>query len=283
MHAVFSCGKTHRSFPRLFERMVASFSKSVVLPLISFVYQSVRKAKMLFKLFYLNISMAETNVSLVYRALTSSLASSEVKIVDSHAVSAIAKSLGFKPNVVLNGLVRGGYLLPVYFSGVYYLLDSDELNTKYLKKKSFEIVAAACNHCFGKNWYYGLGSSLYLGGITGQSPKEFFIITDSHLPVLFEFGGIAFRIRKLSVKDYSLEIKEGGLLRFSSPARTLTDYLYFYLKEGKRDYAVEVASGIIHSFPKAKAHLNNKLISIYPSPYNLAVAYAADLVRDRNV
>lgn len=227
--------------------------------------------------------MAETNVSLVYRALTVSLASSKDRIIDSHVVSTIAKSFGFKTNIILNSLVHGGYLLPIYFKGIYYLLDSDELNTKYLKKKSFELVAAACNHCFGKSWYYGLGSSLYLNGITNQSPKEFFIITNSHLPALFKFGGIRFRIRKLSTMDYSLEIKTRDLLRFSSPARTLTDYLYFYLKEGKQDYAVEVAHGIVHSFPKVEACLSKKLIGIYPSPYNLAVTYAVDLLRDRNV
>lgn len=227
--------------------------------------------------------MAETNVSLVYRALTSSLAPNEAKIVDSQAVFAIAKSLGFKPNVILNCLVRGGYLLPVYFSGIYYLLDSDELNTKYLKKKSFEIVAAACNHCFGKSWYYGLGPSLYLAGIANQSPKEFVIITSHHLPALFEFIGNIFRIRKSSVKDYSLEVEEKDLLRFSSPARTIADYIYFYSKEGKRDYAVELACDILHSFPKAEAHLNRKLVSIYPAPYDRTVAYAIDLVRGRNV
>ncbi len=227
--------------------------------------------------------MAETNISLAYRALISSLASSDVKIVDSHAVSLIAKPLGFNPGVIRNGLVRGGYLLPVYFSGVYYLLDTDELSTRFLKIKSFEIVAAVCNHCLGKNWYYGLSSALYFGGAINQSPKEFFIISGSHFPASFKFGNNAFRIRKSSVKDYSLGIEERGLLRFSSPARTITDYLYFYSKEGKRDYAVEAARGILHSFPKAKIRLNKKLIGLYPPPYNLAVAYAVDLARDRDV
>lgn len=227
--------------------------------------------------------MAETNVSLAYRALISSLASSGVKIVDSRAVSLIAKSLGFSPRVIQNGLVRSGCLLPVYFSGVYYLLDPDEFKTKFLKRKSFEIVAAACNHCFGKKWYYGLNSALYFGRTANQSPKEFFIISGSHLPASFEFGGDAFRIRKSSVEDYSLEVEAEGLLRFSSRARTIADYLYFYSKEGKRDYAVEVARGILHSFPKTKFRLNKKLIGIYPYPYNLAVAYAADLARGRNV
>ncbi len=227
--------------------------------------------------------MAETNVSLAYRALVSSLASAEVRVLGSDAVASTAKKLGFAPKVILNGLVRGGYLRPACFKGVYYLLDPDELNTKFLKRKSFEIVAAACSHCFGRNWYYGMGSALYFGGMQKQAPREFIIITDRHLPASFEFRGNAFRIRKSAASDYSIGIKKQGLLRFSSPARAITDYLYFYVKEGKREYAIGVAKGMLSSFPDSKKGLNKKLIGIYPPPYHLAVGYAAGLARDTNV
>jgi predicted transcriptional regulator of viral defense system len=218
--------------------------------------------------------MTETNLSLAYRALISSHASSKTRILDSSDVASVAKSFGFAPNVVLNGLVRGGYLVPVYFSGVYYLPDPDERDTKFLKRKSYEMVAAACLSRFGKNWYYGLGSALYIAGLTHQTPYEFFVITDRHDSASFEFGGNRFRIRKSSVNDYVTGVEERGLLRFSAPARTITDYLYFYSKEGRQDHAIRTARGILRAFPKAR--IGKRLIDIYPAPYNLAVAYCAD-------
>lgn len=219
--------------------------------------------------------MAETNLSLAYRALISSHASAKARVLDSSTVATVAKSFGFAPNIVLNGLVRGGYLIPVYFSGLYYLPDPDEHATRFLKRKSYEIVAAACSSRFGKNWYYGLGSALYLSGLAHQTPYEFHIITDRHAAALFEFGGNRFRIRKSSVNDYTTGVKERKLLRFSTPQRTITDYLYFYSRKGKQDYAIQTARDILQAFPKAK--IGKKLAGIYPPPYNLAVAHCAGI------
>ena len=223
--------------------------------------------------------MAETNLSLAYRALISRFASAKVKIVNSGTVCSIACPLGFDPDVIRSGLVRGGYLLPVHFDGIYYLLEPDELGAKFLKHRSIEIVAAACNHALGRRWYYGLGSALYLNGMTQQSPSEFIIITDRRLPATFSFQGNSFGIRRMSAKDYVLEIKESGELRFSSPARTLTDYLYSHIKGGKQDYAIEFARDLFHSKPEIKSRLVKQLAGIYPRPFHFAVAHAADRAR----
>ena len=164
------------------------------------------------------------------------------------------------------------------FSGIYYLLDPDELSTRFLKKHSFEIVAAACTHVFGKNWYYGLNCATYLSGRINQSPREFVIITDKHPPASFKFERNEFRIRRSYVSDYSWEIEEKGLVRFSTPPRTITDTLYFNIKEGKQDYAIHAAKELLDSFPESKGRINRDLVALYPRPFNLAIGYAADRV-----
>jgi len=238
-----------------------------------------KRAKMLFNVIIENRHMAETNLSLSYRALISSTASSKTKIVDSGAVSQIARSLGFNPVVILNGLVRGGYLLPVHFDGIYYRLEPDEMGTKFLKHRSLQIVAAACDHALGKRWYYGMGSALYLNGMAQQSPSELIIFTDRRQIGEFSFQGNTFRIRKFSAKDYAMQIIGKNGLRFSSPSRTFTDYLYFHIKGGKQDYAVKFARDMLHSRPEIKGKLNKQLMGIYPPPFHLAVAYATDRAR----
>ncbi len=223
--------------------------------------------------------MAETRLSVVYRALLSSMPQAQIRIVDTRAIADIARALGFQPAIIRQGLVKGHYLLPVHFDGIYYLLDPDELNTKFLRNRSIEIVAAACAHVFGKNWYYGLNSALYLNGLINQSPREFIILTDQTQQAAFLFGGDSFQIRRSAVKDYSIEVEEKGWVRFSSPARTLTDYLYFNIKLGKQDYAIRMAKDILHNSPDIAQKLNRDLIGLYPSPYNMAIGYAADQVR----
>ncbi|MCL6088682.1 MAG: hypothetical protein M1530_00775 [Candidatus Marsarchaeota archaeon] len=223
--------------------------------------------------------MAETRLSLAYRALLASMPTTQVKIVDSDAIAKVAKALGFKPAVIRQGLVRGHYLLPVHFDGVYYLLDPDELGTKFLRNRSYEIMAAACTHALGKRWYFGINSALYLNGKINQSPREFIIITDKHQQTTFSFEGNAFRIRRSSVKDYSLEIEEKMGVRFSSPARTLTDYLYFNIKGGKTSYAIRMAKDILHSTPDISKKLIRDLIGLYPAPYNKAIGNAAEAAR----
>ena len=222
--------------------------------------------------------MAETKLSLAYRALIAAHAPAQIRIVDTKAIAATAAALGFNPAIIRHGLVKGGYLLPVHFNGIYYLLDPDEFSTRFLKKRSFEIVAAACSHVFKKNWYFGLNSATYLSGRINQSPREFVIITDQHPPAAFKFEGNEFRIRQSSIKDYSLEIEEKGLIRFSAPARTITDTLYFNIREGKQDYAIHAAKELLASSPESKGQLNRDLIGLYPRPFNLAIGYAADQV-----
>ncbi|MEW6329582.1 MAG: hypothetical protein AB1468_05730, partial [Candidatus Micrarchaeota archaeon] len=203
----------------------------------------------------------------------------------SSQIKEAAKSLGFSQAVVLNGLVRGGYILPVYFKGLYYLLDADEKQTKYLKRKSFEIVADICDKKFDKNWYFGLSSALYFNGISHQTPLELFIITNSHSSASFEFSGTAFKIRRSSAKDFLTEVKERGPMRFSSPLRTITDYIYFYAKEGKTKYAVETVTSILNACPQARERLRNMLMlaKIYPKPYNLAISKYLRQASGRNV
>lgn len=223
--------------------------------------------------------MAETRLSLAYRSLLASMPATQVKIVDSEAIAKVAKALGFKPAVIRQGLVRGHYLLPVHFDGVYYLLDPDELSTKFLRNRSYEIMAAACTHALGTNWYYGLNSALYLNGKINQSPREFIIITDKHQQAAFSFEGNAFRIRRSGIKDYSLEIEEKRGARFSSPARTLTDYIYFNIRGGKTEYAIRFAKDMLHSTHDISKKLVRDLTGLYPSPYNKAIGKAAEAAR----
>ncbi len=223
--------------------------------------------------------MAETRLSLAYRALLASMPSTRIRIVDSDAIAKVAEALGFRPAIIRQGLVRGHYLLPVHFDGVYYLLDPDERSTKFLRNSSLGIMAAACAHALGKRWYFGLHSALYLNGRINQSPREFIIITDRRQRTSFTFKGNGFKIRRSSIKDYSLEIEEKGGVRFSSPARTLTDCLYFNIKEGKRRYAIGMAKDLLNSSPGTSKKLIRDLASLYPSPYDVGIQNAVEAAR----
>ncbi len=222
--------------------------------------------------------MAQTKVSLIYRALLSHTPKSKIRIIDTKMITKVAKTFGFEPKIVRQGLVRGKYILPIHFDGIYYLLDPDEFSTKFLKNRSLEIVASACTYAMGENWYYGLSSALYLNGQINQSPSEFIIITNRRQQTAFSFCETNFKIRRSSTKDYLFGIEKNGELRYSSLERTLTDYLYFDIKQSKQKYAIRICKDILQSSPNVTKKLKHKLIRIYPKPYNIAVLRAVQQV-----
>jgi hypothetical protein len=130
----------------------------------------------------------------------------------------------------------------------------------------------------GKNWYYGLSSALYLNARINQSPSEFTIITNRRQQTAFTFCATNFKIRRSGTKNYLFGIEKNEELRYSSLERTLTDYLYFDIKQSKQENAIRLCKDILHSSPDVSKKLERKLIRLYPKPYDIAVLRAIQKV-----
>jgi predicted transcriptional regulator of viral defense system len=196
------------------------------------------------------------------RTLTEILIKNKKKVCTSRD---IFEASGQKSMNLLSNLTNSGWVKPIKkFRGVYYVLDPDEREKKYLKEGRFAILCRCLNTVLGDQWYFGRISAIYLLGIINQPVSEYYIFNRRYSkPIESDMLGKAVFVKTAAKMELGIMRKDyrGIPYNVSSIERTVADYIYLHLNGNVSKEEMERSL----KYEISKESLLKTIMSGYPS------------------
>lgn len=164
------------------------------------------------------------------KTLTEILIKNKKKVCTSKDIFEIS---GEKSMKMLSNLINSNRIKPIKkFRGVYYVLDPDEREKKYLKEGNFAILCRCLNTVLGNQWYFGRISAIYLLGIINQPVSEYCVFNRKYSKSIeSDMLGKVILIKTAAKMEIGITRKDyqGIPYNVSSIERTVADYIYLHL------------------------------------------------------
>ncbi len=146
----------------------------------------------------------------------------------SDEIRAICASMGLDYDLAIRYLLARGYMIRI-FRGIFYVKTADETELGKVRYNPLTLVAKGIEVKGVKPWYFGLHSALKLNNMT----HEYFTVDEIVSACLFRasnmlVAGHRFKFYKFSKKLLVNGIIEENGLRYSSPEKTILDFIYLW-------------------------------------------------------
>jgi len=152
------------------------------------------------------------------------------------------------------------------FKGIYYVLDPEERERRFLKLDSFAILTSALNIYLGDQWYFGRITALSLSGLINQPVSTYYVINKNYSKEINSviFGKVVFVKTSASINpscgiitNTYQEIK----YRICDLERNMADYIYSYLHGHTSRGQI---SNLYRNYKISKERLTKILLKCYP-------------------
>ena len=188
--------------------------------------------------------------------------SMRTRFVDSSMLREVADRYGADYYSLIRYLLSRGYLVRV-FRGFFYVKSPEELVLRRMNLSPMELVAEALSFLGIRNWYFGLYTALYLGGVTHEFYPVIYIISDRiYRHKIISIAGGRFRFIKVKPGLFFGIVKRDSV-RYSDLEKTLLDFIYLWRYEGLNPN--EIIAGIIRYWRGVSWGKISSYLERYPS------------------